>query len=293
MLNIRPLYSLLKARLNLIHSSCQGCGCCMGLSKCQFSLCYLCWLDPFAHLAVLAIHSLPALPGPAGKCLTMWLLGAGDMSPPASALDTIHIARVSFSITYKHPLLGTSLPKGHVGHGVQLLPAQPYSCRKTLRDISFGSRQIKYLSFAEAQNKIAFKGHTGSPRGLSGILKMKEFLVAPKPSFSLCRSIKIYTVAPYQFIKYNLTCLGGSILLVPSIVTLLLPLQTLFLYTSSNAMASAWQGTGCTETFSTALAKLSLFPCKTFQVQISWRNIMLTASNYVTGWFTNLCSFQS
>lgn len=72
-----------------------------------------------------------------------------------------------------------------------------------------------------------------SPSGLSGILKMKEFLVAPKPSFSLYGTIKIYAVVTYQqLIKYNLKCLGGSILLVPSTVTWLLAPETLLLYTS-------------------------------------------------------------
>lgn len=152
------------------------------------------------------------------------------MCTPASALDTIPTARVSFPITYKHPLLGTSLPKGSVGHGVQLLSAQIHSCRKTHRDISFGSRQIKYLSVAKPHNKTVFKSRPCSPRGLSGILKVKEFLVAPKPSSS---TVKIYAVVPYQkLIKYNLKCLEGRILLIPSIVTWLLPLEILFLYTS-------------------------------------------------------------
>lgn len=94
-----------------------------------------------------------------------------------SCFCPIHIARVpSPSPISTHCWV---LPKGPVGHGVQPLPAQPHSCRKTQRNISFGSRQIKYLSVAEAHNKIACKGHPCSPRGLSGILKMKEFLVAP------------------------------------------------------------------------------------------------------------------
>lgn len=84
----------------------------------------------------------------------------GNASSPAGARGHVHSCLCSghhphcqrFSITYKHPLLGTSLPKGTVGCGVQPLPAQPHSCRKTQGDISFGSRQIKYLSVAEAHN---------------------------------------------------------------------------------------------------------------------------------------------
>lgn len=167
------------------------------------------WLDPFAQLAaswqyIICLLSLELQGNTSqgdcwgqGTCPLLPLLWTSPSLPefPSPSPISTHCWALPF-------------PKGLWDVGYSFFLPSPIPAERQ-RDVSFGSRQIKYLSVAEAHNKIVFQSHPCSPRGLSGILKI-EFLLAPKPSLTLCGTIKIYTVVPYQqLIKYNSNVWGA------------------------------------------------------------------------------------
>lgn len=89
-------------------------------------------------------------------------------------------AGVFFTVTHKHPLPGTFLPEGSVGHGAQRFPPQPQLLQEETKGRFLQERASRvFMSVAEAHDKITSEGHPYPPRSLSEILKMKEFLVAP------------------------------------------------------------------------------------------------------------------
>lgn len=138
-------------RLSLTHGSDQGCGCCPGLSECQFPLCCLCWLDPFVHpTASWAAQSLSAPPGPTEKAPSYATAGAG--AHVLSCLCSGHCSPPpgfsSQSLISTHCRALSSL-KGlwDMGHSVSL--PSPNFCRKKQRDVSSRSGQVEYLCLSQ------------------------------------------------------------------------------------------------------------------------------------------------
>lgn len=87
-----------------------------------------------------------------------------------------------------------------------------------------------------------------------------------------------YAVVPYQqLIKDNLKCTGAAYCSSPALSRGYYQWKPCSFTLLAKCHGFSLAGDRCTETFSTTLAELSLFSCKTFQVWISWRNIMLTA----------------